>query len=119
MPEDKTSDERREDPRVKKIQLVQVTRFDEEGFHADVATGRTLNMSSGGIRLELHHALPLRSVINLGLGLGEEIIEVSGTVVYLEALDEERCAMGIRFAELSPEQEEKVREYVETHGTGG
>jgi hypothetical protein len=46
-------------PRIRKLNLVQVSRFDEEGFRADLATGRTLDLSRGGMRLELHHALPL------------------------------------------------------------
>ena len=36
-----SSRDRRIDTRVDKIHLVQVSRFDEEGFRADLATGRT------------------------------------------------------------------------------
>jgi hypothetical protein len=93
-------DERRIEPRIRKINLVQVSRFDEDGFRADLATGRTLNLSPGGLRLELYHALPLRSRVRLDLALGEELINVEGVVVYLEAIDAERCAMGIAFSNL-------------------
>ena len=78
---------RRVDSRVEKIQLVQISRFDEEGFRADLATGRTINISKGGLRLELHHPLPLRSQVELDLALGDELTHVSGTVVYLEVID--------------------------------
>ena len=92
--------DRRIAPRIKKLNLVQVSRFDEDGFRADLATGRTLDISRGGMRLELHHPLPLRSVVGLTLALVGELIDVSGTVVHLEVLDSERCAMGIRFTDL-------------------
>ncbi len=93
-------EERRQEPRIKKLNLVQVSRFNEEGFRADLATGRTLDISHGGIRLELNHPLPLRSVVGLTLAIVGEIVEVSGTVVYLEVLDDEICVMGIQFANL-------------------
>lgn len=93
--------DRRQDPRIRKLNLVQVSRFDEEGFRADLATGRTLDISHGGIRLELNHPLPLRSVVDLTLAITGKIVDVSGTVVYLEVIDEDRCAMGIQFGELS------------------
>ncbi len=100
MPQENGNQERRIDPRIKTFTLVQISRFDEEGFRADLATGRTLDISSGGLRLELHHPLPLRSVVGLTLALGNELIQVRGKVVYLEEIDEFRCAMGIEFADL-------------------
>lgn len=100
MSDDAPRDDRRDDARIDQIRLVQVSRFDEEGFRADLATGRTLNVSRGGIRLELYHPLPLRSVVGISLAVGDEIVDVSGTVVYLEAIDDERSGMGIAFHEL-------------------
>lgn len=115
MAEEKNMPERRY-PRIKKINLVQVSRFDEEGFRADLATGRTLNISRGGVRIELHHPLPLRSVVGINMALGDQILEVSGTVVYLEVLDQDRCAMGIEFKELSADAVKVIEEYL---GQGG
>ncbi len=106
-------DDRRTDPRIEKVHLVQVNRFDEEGFRADLTTGRTLNISRGGVRLELHQPVPLRSVVGLNVVLGERIVDVTGTVVYLEDLDGERCGMGIEFDELDPESEALIEEFVE------
>ncbi len=100
--------ERRSHPRIEKIHLVQLSRFDEEGFRADLATGRTLNISHGGLRLELHHALPLRSLVCLSLALGDEILEVDGRVSYLEVLDDERNAIGIEFIELTPAEQQRI-----------
>ncbi len=115
MPE--SPEERRSHPRIDKIQLVQLSRFDEEGFSAGLVAGRTLNISQGGIRLELHHALPLRSVIKLSLVLGDAIIEVDGQVTYLEAIDEERSGIGIRFIGLSQEDHGKIDAFLATAGS--
>ncbi len=110
--------ERRTSPRIDKVHLVQVSRVDEEGFRADLTTGRTLNISRGGVRLELHHSVPLRTVVSLNLVLGERIVDVSGTVVYLEVLDGERSGMGIEFNDLDPEVEALLDEFVDRHDVG-
>jgi hypothetical protein len=94
--------ERRREPRVQGMNLVNAAQFDEQGFYADLAVGRTLDISHRGIRLELSHALPLRSTVALTLALGAELVEVKGTVCHLEVLDATRCAMGIEFGELTP-----------------
>lgn len=98
-----SDEERRINSRVEKINLVQVSRFDEAGFRADLAAGRTLNLSTGGCRLELHYALPLRSKLRLDLAINDQLVQVEGTVVYLEALDDHRCAMGVAFSKLPHE----------------
>ena len=107
-----SEDARRRDPRIEKVNLVQLSRFDEEGFRADLVTGRTLNISTGGLRIELHHAVPLRSKVKTSVVLDNDIVDVEGTVVYLESLDETRVSMGIAFDELEPETQAKIADYV-------
>jgi hypothetical protein len=107
------SDNQRSATRVEKINLVQVSRFDEEGFRADLATGRTLNISRGGVRLELHHPLPLRSTVRLDLAVGNQVVGVEGTVVYLQALDDERCCMGVEFLHVDPKVQRLLNEFLE------
>ncbi len=106
-------DNRRLSSRVERINLVQVSRFDEDGFDADLTTGRTLNLSRSGLRLELHHALPLRSHVRLDLAIGEQVVTVDGIVVYLEALPGERCAMGISFLQVEPAVQELLDSVVD------
>ncbi len=113
MAQDQEYSQHRAHPRIKKLNLVQVSRFDEEGFRADLATGRTLNISRGGMRLELHHPLPLRSIVGLTLALDDEIVDVRGKIVYLEEMDPERCAMGIEFEGLGDEARRRIDRYVE------
>jgi hypothetical protein len=115
MAQRKATKERRDHPRVEKLNLVQISRFDEEGFRADLATGRTLDISPGGVRLELYHPLPLRSVLTLTLALNDQLIEVTGTVVHLEVVDADRCAMGVEFTDLSHD----ARRVIDAHVAAG
>lgn len=110
---DEPIDNERHHPRVRNLNLVQISRFDEAGVHADLATGRTLDISTGGIRLELHYSLPLRSVVELTLALDEELIEVRGKVVYLKEIDDERCAMGIQFTDMTAKDRQRLGRHLE------
>ncbi len=100
-------------PRVRNVLLVEISRFDERGFRADMAHGRTLDLSYGGLRLELNHPLPLRSVVALTLALGESLVQVRGKVVYLQQVEGNRCAMGIQFTEVAPRSRRMLDAYVE------
>lgn len=105
--------ERRRAARIERIQLVQISRFDEEGLHADLATGRTLNLSKGGMRLELAHPLPLRSVVSASVALGDEIVDVTGRVVYLEEIDDERVALGLAFTDLAADTARRIEQHLD------
>ncbi len=101
----------RNHPRVKNLNLVQVDRHDGEG-PADLATGRTLDISHGGMRLELYRPLPLRSIVAITLALDDELVDVKGKVVYLEEIDEERCAMGIQFIDVGEGARQQLDHFV-------
>ncbi len=100
-------------PRIRNVLLVEISRFDERGFRADMAHGRTLDLSYGGLRLELNHPLPLRSVVALTLALGEGLVQVKGKVVYLQQIEGDRCAMGIQFTDLASRSRRLLDAYVE------
>ncbi len=104
--------ERRASPRVDDVQLVQVA---EPGALSELTTGRTLNISRGGIRLEMGAQLPLRSRVRLSLAVGDEFVTVAGSVVYLEALDGGRCSMGVQFTELDAHSRRRLDDYVALH----
>ncbi len=100
-------------PRIRNVLLVEISQFDERGFRADMATGRTLDISYGGLRLELNHPLPLRSTVALTLALGEGLVQVQGKVVYLQQVEGDRCAMGIQFTDVAPRSRRMLDDYVE------
>ncbi len=100
-------------PRIKNILLVEINQFDEKGFRADLATGRTLDISYGGLRLELNHPLPLRSIVVLTLALGKGLVQIKGKVVYLEKINDRRCAMGIQFTDVAPKSRRLLDEHVD------
>jgi len=107
--------DRRRDLRVTSLNLVQVDQSENE-LQTNLTVGRTLNISRGGLRLELQETLPLRSLVGLTLALGEHIIEVTGRVRYLNKLDDGTCAMGIQFVDLTAEQQALIDKIVRERG---
>lgn len=99
----------REYPRVNRMKLTAVERFGELGELAEETIGRTLNISEGGMLLEMVKPLPLLSKVALSVGLGDVVLHLKGEVVHLRKSDEGRIETGIQFAEISGEDREHIR----------
>jgi hypothetical protein len=95
--------ERRKSPRFERVSLVHLVRRGEDGSQQELATGRTLNLSVGGIRLGLDHPLPIGSQLELTLALDGVLVDVAGAVVYQEIDEDHLHAVGVEFAGLSAE----------------
>jgi c-di-GMP-binding flagellar brake protein YcgR len=106
-----TPGERRQAPRAERASLVHLVRRGADGSQEELATGRSMNLSLGGIRLALDHGLPLGSVVDLTLLLDGELVDASGSVVYQERGDSLH-AVGIEFADLSAEARAKIERYL-------
>jgi hypothetical protein len=106
-PEPSPEDRRRE-PRVKSLNLVNVSDFTDAGLLTGLEVGKTLDLSHAGLRLEIHHPVPLRSILGLSLALGDELLEVQGEVRSVEVAGEDAYRVGVRFVDPSPETQEVI-----------
>jgi c-di-GMP-binding flagellar brake protein YcgR len=109
---DGTREERRQAPRADRVSLVHLVRRGVDGSQQELATGRTLNLSLGGIRLGLDHGLPLGARVDLTLLLDGELIDASGSVVYEEPREDLLHAVGIEFLDLSAEARARIERYL-------
>jgi hypothetical protein len=95
-----TTEERREWPRVLAQHLVSYAHFDEQGEPDDVGMARTLDLSEGGILLEMTHPLEDGSTAEIKMVSGEHILRAKGEVVHSTALPSGRWHVGVRFTEI-------------------
>jgi hypothetical protein len=84
---------------------------------------RTLDLSEGGIVLEMTHALPEGDPVGIKMITGEHILEATGTVVYNTRLGAGRWRVGLRFTgiangDLAVVAEEVTRSLQTGGGTG-
>ncbi|MBW2528573.1 MAG: PilZ domain-containing protein [Deltaproteobacteria bacterium] len=108
--------ERRREPRVKVLNLVSVDQRDESGALTELSAGRTLDLSSHGMRVELTRPLPLRSRVQVTVALADRIITLEGQVRHVDQVSDDTCSMGIEFVSLTPEQIEALEEFLQSCG---
>lgn len=106
-------------PRIKSINLVSYARHNESlKVDEDGGVARTVNLSESGILLETYSPLPLDSVIEIDISLGDRLVTVSGEVTRAESVDKGVYRLGIRFREPASSSGRKaLRDYLSSRGT--
>lgn len=75
--------ERRRHLRPEALNLLDYLVVDEQGRQGEYSMARTLNISKGGVLMETHIPLPLGQQVMITLGLGDQLIDVMGRIVYV------------------------------------
>ena len=103
--------EKRKFVRIKAIHLFSVDGKDRtpiSGFNV----GRTLDVSRGGIALEMAQELPLGTGLMMDIGVGEHIVAAQCEVLYCVPLENGMYRLGTTFTEISREDREVLLESV-------
>ena len=88
--------------RLESLNLVSFSHKDTEGRTDLETAGRTLDLSEGGILLEIPAALPSTSdEVEVTLGIRDEVIKARGKIIHQRELDNGRFGVGISFIGLS------------------
>lgn len=96
-------------PRVNRLKLTAVELFSELGELEEGTIGRTMNISEGGMLLEMVKPLPLLSKVALSVGVGDDVAQMDGEVVHLRKNEEGRIETGIQFIGLTEETRKIIR----------
>jgi len=99
-------------PRVQKLLFTEVTSYDTEGEGSVSSLGRTLNISQGGMLVEIGKGIPFQLKVSLNLGFKDDIVKLDGDVVHLKKTDDGSVEIGLEFTSLSEEQEEFIRSQI-------
>lgn len=90
--------------RVSKLLFTELTSYDQKEDGAMQSLGRTLNISEGGMLLEMAKDMPFQLKVNLRLGYKDEVIEIEGAVVHLRKTEDGDMEVGIEF--INPTQDQ-------------
>lgn len=63
---------------------------------------RTLNVSQAGLRLETGQFFAPGQLLRITLGLGNDLVQVSGRVVNSQPENDDLCSSGVLFIEFDP-----------------
>lgn len=83
--------------RIDSKNLVAYSCLDDAGNVIKNGMGRTLNVSEGGILLEIHNSLPSESILSLSIGFEEDVCDISAKVVYVLPSEEGMYKCGMAF----------------------
>ena len=101
--------QKRGHPRIHRLLFTSLTAWDEYGESQLPAAARTLDLSEGGVRVEIPHAMPFTIKVRANIGMGDEIIDVDGEVVSLHRKENGDTELSLRFAGLSAEDKAKIK----------
>jgi hypothetical protein len=87
---------------------VSFTHKDPDGRIDLEVVGRTLDLSEGGIFLEIPHPVPTGSTeVDVTLSIREQVINALGDIVHQRELENGHFGLGIAFKDL-PEEDSRV-----------
>jgi hypothetical protein len=104
--------ERRRHERQASLNMIAYTGVDESNNTIAGNAGRTLNISESGVLLETHVPLAPQSSIFLEIGLGEDIIKMTGTVVRCIKSRGKFFQTGIVFMDCSGDKNMVLKRYI-------
>ena len=90
--------------RLESLNLVSLSHKNAEGQVDLEVVGRTLDLSEGGILLEIHQPIPSENrKVEVTLGIREHVVQTIGEIVHQRELDSGHIGLGIAFREISDE----------------
>ena len=108
--------ERRRTTRVESVNLVRIESEDEENRLTSGQSARTLDLSTGGAKVEITSAepfsVPLGRELRFTMTLDEKVVPARGRVVYERWETDEKTIVGIEFTELAPEDRQAIEDFL-------
>jgi hypothetical protein len=104
--------ERRHCPRIQALNLISYSCIGENDKFVSQGMGRTLNISEDGILLETYAPIDPKYAIALSIGLGDELINIKGEIIFSNPGKNDKFEAGIQFLETDESTIEILRKYI-------
>jgi c-di-GMP-binding flagellar brake protein YcgR len=114
-----TSEERRRWARIRAEHLVSYARLDENGEPHDRGMARTLDLSEGGMVLEMTRPADVGEDLQIRMVTGDQILTATATVVYSNPLQTDRWRVGVQFTKVPDKDLATIAQEVARFQQGG
>lgn len=94
-------EERRKTRRVPAEHLVSYVHYDDEGQSDEKGMARTLDLSEGGMVLEMRHSMDVGSGLDIKMVSGDRILGAKGRVVHSQQIGSKGWRVGVCFTEVA------------------
>jgi|GEM_PF-2137402 len=92
--------EQRTAPRINKLSFISFVKREEDEQKCPISLGRTLNISTTGLGIEIFQEIAPGSTMEMEIALGDEIIPVRGKVVHGSEAESGCWHLGIEFDQV-------------------
>ncbi|MFP4451745.1 MAG: PilZ domain-containing protein [Desulfobacterales bacterium] len=107
--------DKRRHQRYESINLLSYVCIDDEGKEWKQGMGRTLNINEIGTKLETHEPIETRYVVLLAIGIGDEVVDIKGSVVYCIRGESGKFESGIEFCEMDQDAFVVLKKYIKEY----
>lgn len=104
--------QKRKHERINSLNLLNYVCIDEKTKQNLQGMGRTLNVSQGGILLETHVPMYPHYSVSLAIGLEDEMIDISGKVIYCREAAGTKYESGIEFLDINETALRVLNKYI-------
>ncbi len=102
--------EKRQYARQDSQNLLNFLIYDREGRQTTYSMGKTLDVSENGLKLETRHPMHADDTLLITVGLGDELIDLTGEVRFLGKTSD-RYITGILFSDISNKGKHILKQY--------
>jgi hypothetical protein len=96
-------DERRKYSRLNSLYLISYVSRDADEQRHNLSMARTLDISKGGVRVEVYRDVPAGSSMEMEIAIKENIYSVRGKVLHSRETESNTWEIGIEFDSLNDE----------------
>lgn len=101
--QDTNQDERRRYSRLNSLYLISYVSKDADAQRHNLSMARTLDISKGGVRVEVYRDVPESSTMEMEIAIKENIYSVRGKVLHSRETESNTWEIGIEFDSLNEE----------------
>ena len=94
--------------RIKSDSLIAFVVKDETGNNVFQGMARAMDISHSGVALELQAELETGQKIEMDMGMGEEVVHVSGIIKNVAPIDKQNFHVGVEFDFLTEEDLNRI-----------
>ena len=105
------TENKRKHTRVRSLNLLYFGVY-EKDLLIKQGIGRTLDVSESGIRLETYFSVDPKNIVQLSIGLKDELVDIKGKAVHTVPGRSGKYEIGIKFNRIKKSSLEIVKKYI-------
>ena len=95
------------------LNFLDIEHVAREGEILNQGMGRTLDVSSVGLKLETYIPLKPGEMLRVSIGLEDDVVDLNGRIVHVSVEDNDVYHAGVEFVDLDSEGERALNRYLQ------